>query len=425
MKVTTQMLENRQLELAVEIEDEHVQQALRQTARQLAKQVRIPGFRQGKAPHHMIVRRVGEEALYEEMLRSMGPKWLEEALKEADVQLFRPVEMSDVQRDPLSIKFTIPLPPLIDLGDYRSLRVPHQAPLVSEEQVDQALEDIRQRYAVLEPVEGDVAQAGQAASLDVTAVDSQGEEIDLSSFADEDGSISVMLDEKSDALVPGFAAQLIGAKIGEEKTFSLPMADDVEDESLRGEVLTFTARLEDLRARYVPPLDDALAQTVGNYETMDELRQVVRDNLQERMKAQTEAMYVDMCFNRLTESARIEFPPVLVEEELDGYIEELRQRLQRQKMSFEDMLKTRKQSEADYRDEMRPRASQLLKQKLAASAFVDAEGLRSAGGQADEGLGERMIARLTALCKGEIQAGADVEEALEGVVETPQASENE
>lgn len=397
--------------MTIAVEDEHVQQALQRAAKRLAGQINIPGFRKGKAPYPVVMRAVGEHTLYEEMFKEQGEQWVKEALQEADLVPFRQVGMSDLQLKPLSFKVTVPLAPLVELGEYRDLRVPFAAPPVPESQVDQVLEGFRQRYSVIEPAGDGPAGWGHIAVLDLAAIADDGQPLNFSSLA-ENGSVSLPLDEQRDALWPGFSANIIGMSAGEVKTFDLRAPDDVESAALRGQTVHFSVRLNELKRLYIPPLDDTLAQTVGNYDTLDQLRAAVRQTLEQTSLAQAKAAYADTCIERLAESARIEYPPVLVEEELDKLIEEIKERLSAQKMSLEELLNIKKQSLEDYRAEMKPRAAARLKQTLAFSAFLAAEKL-TADEQDGEKLTARAIARLTAICRGEAPEAQTVNESSE------------
>jgi len=432
VKVTTQTLEDRQIEIAIEVEDERVQQALQRTAKKIAGDINIPGFRRGKAPYGVVVRSIGEETLYDEMFRELGPKLIEEALLEADIMPFRPVDLRDMQLKPLSFKIIVPLPPVIDLGNYRSLRVPFQVPEVPEENVDEVLRTIQQRNTVLEPAGDGPAEMSQVAVLDISGTTADGRPIDFSELVDESGGVTLALDEQRD-LLPGFSAKLVGMMVGEEKEFDLEFPQDADDEepgdeegeSPQVEQAHFTVKLNELKKFYVPPLDDALAQTIGNYDSLDQLRQVLRESMERTAKSQAEGAYVDTCVERLAQEAKIEFPPVLADEELERVIKEVEQRLSKQKMSLKQLLDMKKQSEEEYRQEMRPRAVSRVRQGLALGQFIEAEDLEGEAQQGEEIINEA-IARLTAICKGEVDFEAEaVAESVQAEIAEPEPAEGE
>jgi trigger factor len=405
VKVTTQALENCQIEMTIEVEDARVQEALQRTAKQISGSVSIPGFRKGKAPYSVVVRALGgEDALYKEMFKEVGPKWVQEALKETDFTPLRAGEITDFQKTPLSFKVTFAMPPVIELGDYRALRVPYAVPPVPEEDVDKAIDIIRQRNMVVEPAGDGPAEWDHAVSFGISATVGPGNEaLGFGSVTDESGNINMMLDQASDPLLPGLAANIVGMKVGEQKTFSLTIPADFAQENLRGQTVTATITLNDLKRVFLPPVDDALAQTVGNFETLAQLRDSLRGSLQQTLAAQYDAGYAEQCIEQLVQAATIEFPPVLIEEELDKLLDEARERLREQKMSLEEFLNIKKQTVEQYREEMKPRAATRLKKGLALSRFVEAENLFPE--KADETDGEKMAARaldrLVKICRGE------------------------
>jgi trigger factor len=155
----------------------------------------------------------------------------------------------------------------------------------------------------------------------------------------------------------------------------LAVPEDSEDESLRGKTVYFQVKLEDLKVRRVPALDDALAQTVGEYETLAALRENVRASLLQQATNEAESKYADECAQKLADEAFIEFPPQMVEDELDDMVERVERRLSDQKMSLDEFLNIKKQSREAYREEMRPRAEKNVRRALALGGLAEREKL--------------------------------------------------
>jgi trigger factor len=361
VKVTSQTLENRQVALTIEVEDERVQQALRHTARHIANNSRIPGFRKGKAPYNVVVRAVGEETLYQEMLEELGPKLYSEALSESQLEPYAVGHLEEMQKSPLTLKFIVPLRPTIELGDYRSLRVPYSVPEVTDEQVDEVLKSLQERNAIMEPASESPVELNQVATVTLDAK--------------LDPAMPMLVTETTDFPFPGFALNLVGMKVGEEKTITLTAPEDYDDEMLRGKTVYVQTKLNDLKVRRVPPLDDALAQTIGEYETLDALRNAVRNSLEQQSQREADTRYANTCAEKLVEQAQVEFPPEMVETELNSIIERAKKRLSEQKMSWEEFLNIKKQTEEQYRDEMRPQASNNVRQALALGRMAELEKL--------------------------------------------------
>lgn len=372
MKVTSELLQDRQAALTIEVEDERVQQALRSAARRLANKLNIPGFRKGKAPYNVVLRTVGEEGLYQEVIDELGQQIYREALEESKLEPYGPAQLDDIQLKPLVFKMRVPLHPVVDLGDYRSLRVPYTPPQVSDQAVDEVLKGLQERHVMLEPAGEGPVEPGQVAVLTIEGKLSQAP--DAESIVHEH-EISLRVDEATDFPFRGFVQHVVGMKVGEEKSFEFIVPQDDEDQELRGKTVYFTVRLEDLKARVIPPLDDALAQTIGDYETLDALRNAVRGSLLQQMTREVESRYVDECLNKLVEQARVEFPSQMVEQELDRLVERTKRRLQDQKMSFEEFLNIKKQTLEQYRAELRPKAENNVRRGLAMSELAMREGL--------------------------------------------------
>jgi trigger factor len=372
VKVTSQLIENRQAELTIEVDDERVQQALRNAAKRISGKLNIPGFRKGKAPYNIVLRTVGEEGLYEEAIDELGQQVYREALKESEFEPYGPAKMDDVQLKPLVFRLTVPLRPTVDLGDYRALRVPYTPPQASDEAVDQVLKGLQERHTMLEPAGEGPVEWNQVAVLTIEGRRGQGEEVET--IVDEH-DVSLLVAETTDFPLPGFIQHVLGMKVGEEKSFELAVPEDFDDEELRGTTVYFTTKLEDLKVRVVPPLDDALAQTVGDYETLDALRAAVRASLLQQAMREAESRYTDECLRKLVEQAKIEFPPMMVEEQLDHMIEGKERQLKDQKMNLDEFLNIKKQSRDDYRAELRPKAEVNIQRGLALSELAVREGL--------------------------------------------------
>ena len=168
MNVTTEPRDNRQLLLTIEVEPERVDAALAQAARRLAQKYKIPGFRPGKAPRDVVERMVGKQALLEEVVDDLGPKVYKEALDAHNIEPYGMGEMEDFTLEPMVFKMIVPLAPTIELGDYKSLRVPYIEPAVDEHDIEHQLEHIRDNNAIIEPAAEDaVAEANMIATVDI------------------------------------------------------------------------------------------------------------------------------------------------------------------------------------------------------------------------------------------------------------------
>jgi trigger factor len=430
VKVTSQLLENRQASLTIEVEDERVQRALQSAARRLANRLNIPGFRKGKAPYQVVFRTVGEEGLYEEAIDELGQSVYREALEQSGLDPFGPGQMDDVQLKPLVFRMTVPLRPTVDLGDYRSVRVLYTPPEVTEEAIGGVLKGLQERHTMLEPAGEGPAEMGQVAVL---TIEGRLNPQDESPTYMHEHDINLLLAEGTDFPFPDFFPHIVGMKTGEDRSFEMVVPETDEDAEMRGKTVYFNVKLEDLKVQVVPPLDDAFAQTVGDYETLEALRTAVRASLLQQATQEAESKYIDECLRKLVEQAAVEFPPLMVEQELDNIIERTEQRLKDQKMSLDEFLNIKKQTREAYRAELRPRAESNIRRGLVLSELAVREGLKVSGDEltvainmisagygekadqvreslgSDEGrqslsaslLTDKVTARLMSICKGE------------------------
>lgn len=372
MKIETHKQENSILELTVEVDEERVQPALRAAARQLAKRYPVPGFRPGKAPYDVILRQFGEGALYEAAVEDLGQKVYAEALEQEKIDAYGPGALEDVQLKPMVLKFSVPLRPEVELGDYRALQLPYTPPEIKDEQVNEALEHLREHQAVMEPVDRP-AELTDVAVLDVKGYLNTGENPSDFLLADQD--ISLLLDEKTDWPVPGFAPFIVGLKAGEEKKFDLTFPDDYANESLRGQTAHFEVTVKEVKQRTLPEWNDELAKTIGDYQTLDEMRARVREDLANQAERTVEQEYNAQIMDRLLEQAHIRYPLVLLEEEVDDLLEDLDRRLHEQRLTLDDYLKIEGKTKEALREEYKPRAEERLKRALILGKVVELEQL--------------------------------------------------
>ena len=374
MKVTTEPRENRQLALTIEVEPERVEAALAKAAKSIAGKANITGFRKGKAPRAIVEQMFGKAALIEEVMDDLGQQVYREALEQENIEPFGPGQLEDIQAEPFVLKMVVPLPPRVELGDYRSLREPFEAPAATDDEIDHQVAHMRERNALVATApEGAPADWGCIATLDALAT-VEGKEF----FKDGDLDVTLEQQHLDDVtpVLPGFEAQIIGMQVGQEKSFSLPVPDDDDyGEEFKGKTAEFTLKLTGLKMRTLPEADDALAQTVGDFETMPALREAIRQDIANAKRREAEAAYLERVVDKLLETAQVEFPSQMVDDELDEMLERTDKRLRDQKLDLEGYLKMLGKTREEYRAELRPTAEGRLRRGLLLNEIVKAEKL--------------------------------------------------
>jgi trigger factor len=390
LKVQTQDLENRQVQITVEVPGDRLEAAMHTAARRLAGQTRIPGFRPGKAPYEIILARFGEEAVFEEALESLSQETYRKALESAELNPFAPGSLDEVvTRDPLTLRYTVPLQPEIDLGAYRDLRIPYQETAVTDEAVSAFMEELRQAQALIEPADRP-AQMSDVVVLDVTGEIPGTDGGEAEPLVRQQGA-SVLVAEETDWPIPGISQHLLGVKAGEVKELDHTFPEDYPAEGLRGKHAHFRLSCQAVKSRTVPDWSDDLARNAGEFTDLLDLRVKVRKGLEEQAKRKAESDYAEKVLHDVVEGASVSYPPQILQEELDDMLKDLDARLKGQKLSLADYLKVEKKTEAQLREELEPRARERLKRALVLSEVVEAEGLEVADDEVGSQL-ERMVA---------------------------------
>lgn len=417
LTIRTEQDDRRQLQMTIEVPEERIEKQMRDTARKLAKDINLPGFRRGKAPYSVVVNRVGRDTLRAEAVEDMLQSIFEEALDEVKPDMYAQAQFDDMEMEPLVLKFTIPLTPEVTLGDYRNLRKEIEPVSITDEAVEQALKRIRTRYQELEEVdrptaEGDMivisgrgelivevdedededeAEEGMETGETVTAVpqpptdatetDNEEDE-DFEDDEDDDDDIlfnSTRLEIPLDntEIFPGtpFVENLVGLSVGESKDFTFVFPEDYEQEEMAGKEAMFSVEVLEVKSRHLPELDDELAQKEG-HETLAELEEATRERLHEMAESQANNELVDSMVHEMLDMSTLVYPPAAVEMEIDGRLSSFKSQVTRSGWQWEDYLKMNATSEQTIREDFREAAEEGVRHQLVLRQFVLNEKLK-------------------------------------------------
>ncbi|MFV1858184.1 MAG: trigger factor, partial [Anaerolineales bacterium] len=374
MKVDTETLENRQVQLTIEVPDDRYNAAMRSAARRMSKRDKIPGFRPGKVPFEVAVGRFGEDAIFDEALDTLGQDVYKQALEDSELEPFAPGALDEViSREPLVLRYVVPLAPEVDLSAYRKVRVKFEPPEVSDEALEAMMEDLRQRQALIEPAERPV-QMSDVAVIDIEGNLDEPEEEETALVLKESG-ISLLIEEDTDWPFPGIAEELLGIEADETRTLTHTFGEEYPTEELRGRAATFEVTCQEVKSRFVPEWSDDLAQAMGDYESLLDLRIKARESLAESAERETEAEYADKALEEVGEGAKVTYPPLLADQEVDDLLHDIAHRLDAQNLTLEDYFQAEDKTEAEVRDELRPRAEERVKRALILGKVVEEEEL--------------------------------------------------
>ena len=378
MKIETQTLEDHQVKLTVEVDAESLEDAKRRAARQFAKKTRIPGFRPGKAPYQVVVRQIGEGALLEDALELLAKDIYPKVIDEAGIQPYGPGSFENVaSMEPPVLEFVVPLEAEVKLGDYRSIHKPYELKEVTDEDVEKVLEDLRERQAILEPVDRP-AQEGDMVYVKLSGERKQVAEEEDATLIQERSMPIIIKTETEDIdsrewPYPGFSRELIGLSVNDEKTLTHIFSEDTEFESLRGEEAEFHLVVESIKSRTLPELNDEFAASLGEYASLEDLRTEIRNSLERQAKETYDETYDEEVLKELVDQADIKYPPQMLDREVERIIENLKHRLEHQNMDLDLYLKTRNMEMEDLRHEGLPVAEDRLKRSLALMELAKVE----------------------------------------------------
>jgi trigger factor len=374
--------------LEIEVPPDEVDRHFATAYRHVAERTKVPGFRPGKAPRNVIDRFVGRGSVLAEAIDHLVSDSYDKALDQTDVI---PIDQPEVDIDPaalaegqaITFTATVPIRPEVQLGSYTDYPFTLEVPEISDDQVAQVIEELREQQATLRPIDDRGAQKGDIASVKFTGT------IDGEPF--EGGSadrLPLVIGE--DRMIPGWEDNLVGMEIGATKGFDITFPDDYRVEDLRGKEAHFEVELLDLREKILPEVTDDFAASVGDVKTVDELRAEIRDAMEKRADAEGRHTFGDRIIDFATSNANVELPEVMVTNEIEIMRDELQTRLAQQRIGLEQYLQLSKQSPEELTAELREPASRRVKTLLVLSAIAEKEGIDASDEDIDAEIAEQL-----------------------------------
>lgn len=415
MNIQTEKLENHTARLTVEVEAEHLEQAKQAAAARLARRVNIPGFRKGKAPYRVLVSYLGEGPILEEAVEKLGSDIYKDALSQAAIEPYGPgaLDNFDIEPQP-TFTFIVPLSPTADLGAYRAVRLPYEAPVVDDEAVTEAIERLRRERALIEASQQPAA-AGDQVTIKVRAelLPDGGDEADAAADGEESADdeeapapanrvlidrddLPVQLTEAGE-MMPGFTGALAGAAAGEQRQFELAYPDDEEKyPEMHGRRVRFDVTVNKVETVTLPELNDAFAARVTETEdtplTLLELRLKERERLQEHADEDARAEYAGAVLEQITEQASVAYPEDMVSDQIDHILQHVDSDLRQRGLTLQDYLRISGKTLDDVRAEQRETAEMSIRRSLVLHELEHVEQIEVTEQRVDEEI-ERIVAQ--------------------------------
>ncbi|MFC1952407.1 trigger factor [Chloroflexota bacterium] len=366
MKVTNEKTEQRQAFLTIEMEPDEVEESLEKSYHRLAEKTDVPGFRKGKASRAVLEGYIGKEKLFEDALNSLLPEAYEKALKEQEIEALAQPHIEIAQTDPVIFKVTVPLAPEVKLGDYHRIKVAPEPVEFSKDDVSAAIEQLRHQCATWEPAERPVA------FNDMVVMDIESN-IEDKPFVNQKGARYQVLHELP-LPAPGFAKQMVGIKRDEEKEFKLQFPSDYPKSELAGKEPSFKVKVTEIKKEELPELNDEFAQQVSpEFKSLDLLRKKVSADLRLRAEEKAKADFEERVVEAVVGTAELEFPPVMVEMEVDQLISRQLRRWQMAGGGVGEYLSSINKTEEELRHELEPLAITRVGQSLVLGKIAEEE----------------------------------------------------
>ena len=363
-------LEKSRVALTIETSAEEFEAAVNKAYLKMRGKINVPGFRVGKAPRKIIEKMYGAEVFYEEAVNIILPDAYEAAVKEQELEVvgYPQVELESCTKDGVVFKCTVAVYPEVKLGQYKGLEAPKAEVKVVAADVNARLKEMADRTSRLVSVERAVKK-GDTADIDFEGFDNgvafdggKGENFDL-----EIGSGS---------FVPGFEDQLIGMKAGEEKDIDITFPENYTPE-LAGKPVVFHVKVNEVKEKQVPAIDDEFAKDVSEFDTLKDLKADIKKKLTAERTESAQRAFEDVLMAKVAEGIEADIPEEMVELQAERMMEQFKQQLASQGIPFDQYLKMTNTAEADFRKQAQGPAADQVKMDLAVEAIIKAEGLEA------------------------------------------------
>ena len=371
MSVKIEKMEKNTVKLEIQVEAKAFDEYLNKAFLKNKSRFNIPGFRKGKAPRAMVERYYGEHVLYEDAINFACADAYDKAIDENNIEPVDRPEIDIVQigsgKD-FIFTATVTVKPEVVLGDYKGLEAKKEEVVVTDDDVEEELKRIAERNSKLISIEDRPVQDGDTVNIDFEG------SVDGVKF--EGGTAKgYTLVVGSGTFIPGFEDQLIGAELGSEVDVNVTFPEDYHSEDLKGKAALFKVKINEIKKKELPEINDEFASDVSEFETLDEFKADIRKKLTERAQAQADRKFEDEIIKKAVDNAQCDIPEVMVNRRLDAMINQFDLQLRYQGMSLESYLKMMGMEESKLREDYRESAYEDVKTQLVMDKIAEVENI--------------------------------------------------
>ena len=371
MSVQVEKLEKNMAKLTVEVPAENVEKAIQGAYNKMKKSINIPGVRKGKAPRQLIEKMYGKEVFYNDAIDAMLPSAYSDAVEECGEEIVSHPQIDVVQIEsgkPFVFTATVAVKPAVELGEYKGIQV-EKAPIeVKDEEIEAQITKEREANSRTVTVDDRAVAQGDIVTLDFEGF------VDGVAFEGGKGE-NYDLTIGSNTFIPGFEDQLVGAEIGKELDVNVTFPEEYGAKELAGKAAVFKCKVNGIKVKELPAVDDEFAQEVSEFDTLDEYKADIKAKLLKEKEDEAARAKEDAVIGKIIEGAKMEIPDAMVEYQTRQMLDEFAQRIQSQGISLDQYFQFTGLTEEKYMEEMKPRALQNIQSRLVLEAVAQAENL--------------------------------------------------
>jgi trigger factor len=351
--------EKNKIEVKVTVDQEQVQQEFNNTYRELSQKVKIPGFRTGRIPTNILEMNLGKDYINHQVAEKLIKNTYVEAIDKSNLDPIDvpKIDLVQIEREkPFIYKMNLEVKPDFELPELNGIKIEKKAPNVTEKEINEDLERIRESHGKLVEVTDRESKIGDFLI------------IDFETFVDDkplpDGKKEKQMIQLGDKIPKEFTENLVGLKSEDEREIKMKIPDDVDDKKMAGKELTYKVKVAGIKEQELPPLDDEFAKSAGDYKNMEELKQHIKKQLEERAKYQAENEFNEDLMEKVADKSNFEVPEVLINKQIENMINNLQEDLKNRNMTLDDYYKIIKADEEKVKAEYRPLAEKQIKKEL-------------------------------------------------------------
>lgn len=370
MQFNLEKLDKNFVSVGVVVETDEINAALTEAYKKVVQKVNLPGFRKGHTPRMILEKQFGKEIFFEDALDIMVQNAYRGALDELKLEPIAQPELDVAEgldpEKPFTFKIKMEILPDVTLGEYKGLTVEKKTVAVDDEQVEKRLQELRERHAQVVPTDKAVLEIGDFAIIDFEGF------LDGTPFPGG-AAQGHTLEIGSNTFIPGFEEQLVGMEVGADKEITVKFPDDYHGKELAGKDATFKVSLKEIKVKELPELDDDFAQSIGKFETLEDLKADLKAKMITAAQHEAESAYSQAVIDQAVENAVVDVPETLIAREVKEMIHQFQHSLAYQGLNFEQYLKYVNKSEADVLQEFRPDAEKRVKTDLVLTKIAKVE----------------------------------------------------